>query len=213
MKTKSKKDNGVKVFNNFAEEYDAWFDNNWKTYQAEINAIKRLVSAHDFGLEVGVGSGRFAQPLGIKLGIDPSFNMLQIARTRGILVCQAFGEHLPFQNEQFDHVALITVVCFVTDVPCLLREVKRVIKKGGYIIIAFIDKDTNLGRIYQAQKNSNKYYRAAHFYSTPEIINKMIDAGFFEIESIQTILGEKNENEAILDGFGKGSFVILRATK
>lgn len=208
-----KNDLGIKVFNRYADEFDKWFDRNWDKYQAEVNALKRLVPSHGYGLEIGVGSGRFAQPLGIKFGIDPSLNMLQIAKIRGITVCQAYGERLPFQNAQFDHVTLITVVCFVADISSLLCEVKRVIKKGGYILNAFIDKNTDLGRLYQARKNANKYYRAAHFHSPSEMLDDMINAGFSKIKSVQTIMGDQNENEIVLEGFGKGSFVVLCAKK
>ena len=49
-------------------------------------------------MEIGVGSGRFAQPLGVKIGIDPSRNMLKFAKERGIQVIRGGGENLPFKD-------------------------------------------------------------------------------------------------------------------
>jgi SAM-dependent methyltransferase len=80
------------------------------------------------GVEIGVGTGRFSTPFGIRIGVEPSRNMAQIAKTRNILVCQAIGERLPFRDGQFDFALLVTVVCFVKDVATLLQEVRRVIE-------------------------------------------------------------------------------------
>jgi len=53
------------------------------------------------GLEVGVSTGRFAVPLGIRIGVEPANAMAEIARKRGIEVYDAKGEKLPFDDESF----------------------------------------------------------------------------------------------------------------
>ena len=37
------------------------------------------------GLEIGVGTGRFAGPLGIEIGIDPSMTMLTYSIKRNVV--------------------------------------------------------------------------------------------------------------------------------
>jgi hypothetical protein len=59
-------------FEKYAQKYDEWFDKNKFAYESELQAIKELLPINKNGIEIGVGSGRFASPLGIKLGVDPS---------------------------------------------------------------------------------------------------------------------------------------------
>ena len=68
------------------------------------------------GLEVGVGSGRFAVPLGIHWGIDPSQRLAVMAKNRGIEVIRGEAEHLPYRAGSFDLVLMMTVICFLDDI-------------------------------------------------------------------------------------------------
>ncbi len=85
------------VFDTYTEEYEEWFNKNKFAYLSEIEALKKVIPAGK-GLEVGVGTGRFAEPLGIDIGVDPSENMLKIAKLRGIKTFQGYGENLPFKD-------------------------------------------------------------------------------------------------------------------
>lgn len=207
---------GVNPFNQYYQEYDEWFELNQPIYQAEIHALQRLVPTTGYGVEIGMGTGRFTTPFTIKVGIDPAMNMCRIAKERGISVCQAVGEHLPFTKNQFDFALLVTVVCFVKSIPQLLGEVNRVITFGGKLIIGFIDRETPLGQVYQSRKDSNKFYRAAQFYSAEEIADHVHQSGFHEIKAVQTIFGlpgDKSNAYRISDGYGEGAFVAMLATK
>ncbi|MDX9959582.1 MAG: class I SAM-dependent methyltransferase, partial [Spirochaetia bacterium] len=51
------------------------------------------------GMEVGVGSGNFAVPLGIGLGVEPSEEMARKAERQGIRVFRNVAEALPFGPE------------------------------------------------------------------------------------------------------------------
>lgn len=59
----------------FADEYEAWFSENHHLFMSEVEAIRRLIPEFDKGLEIGVGTGLFAQKLGIKEGVEPSSAM------------------------------------------------------------------------------------------------------------------------------------------
>jgi len=207
---------GVAVFDRYADEYDRWFDENQQIYQAEVNALRRFVPETGLGVEIGVGTGRFSTPFGIRIGVEPSRNMAQIAKTRNILVCQAIGERLPFRDGQFDFALLVTVVCFVKDVATLLQEVRRVIEVGGKVIIGFIDKDSALGQLYESRKDADKFFKEAHFYSAPEIVAFVRQAGFGELQICQTIIGFPNNSATayrVYAGYGEGAFVVVSATK
>ena len=53
------------VFNEHAGDYDTWFDDHNSVYQAQLLILRGVVPYFRHGLEVGVGSGRYAVPLGI----------------------------------------------------------------------------------------------------------------------------------------------------
>ena len=92
-------------FEKYTQEYDEWFIKNKNQYLSELNSIKNLIPKSKKGIEIGVGSGRFASPLGIKYGVDPSIEMTKLSRKRGIQVSMAVAEQLPFNDNTFDSVS------------------------------------------------------------------------------------------------------------
>jgi len=77
-------------FEEHAKEYDNWFEKNHNTYLSELLLISGLFPASGKGIEIGVGTGRFAQFLKIKEGVDISKKMMEIAEKRGIKTHFAF---------------------------------------------------------------------------------------------------------------------------
>src|SRR3989337_3951512 len=160
-----KLDKNIQIFDELAQEYDKWFDESRCAYESEVLALRKFIPKNGKGLEVGVGTGRFAIPLGVKIGVEPAKAMADIARKRGIIVVEAMAEDLPFDDASFDFVLMVTTICFLQNPIRGLEEAKRVLKPGGYMIIGMIDKESPLGRIYEAKKNNSKFYRHAHSYS------------------------------------------------
>lgn len=218
---------GVRAFDERARDYDRWFDDNDGVYQAEVDAVRALLPDQGIGLEVGVGTGRFAAPLEVAFGIDPARGALEIALARGVHVCLGFGERLPFPNRWFDFVLLITVDPFVPHLAPLLEETQRVLKPGGSLIVGMIDRDSLLGQMYEEHKNADPFYRHARFRSAEEMINHLRQAGLKRIVARQTLSGPAieavstdqiqggfdAESLALREGFGSGAFVVLRAVK
>ncbi|MBN1144133.1 MAG: class I SAM-dependent methyltransferase [Bacteroidales bacterium] len=125
----------VNPFDPIAKEYDQWFDDNKTAYLSELEALKFFMPVQGKGIEIGVGTGRFASQLGIKCGVEPSERMASLARQRGIEVVTAFGEQMPFPDCSFDFAIMVTVDCFVSDIRQVYREAFRVIRNGGVLII------------------------------------------------------------------------------
>lgn len=209
--------NSETIFNIYIEEYEQWFETNKLAYLSELEALRKAFpSSWKNGLEIGVGTGRFAQPLGIKIGIDPSEEMLKFARKRGIKTVWGKGESLPFKDFEFDVVLLAFTLCFVEEPKKVLKEAKRVLKPKGRIIIGIIDRNSKLGRVYQGRKNNSKFYRVATFYSVDEVINMLNELCFKNIRTLQTLSvlpSELQEIEPAREGYGKGSFVVIYGDK
>jgi len=206
----------IEPFEKYSEKYEDWFERNKFVYESEIQAIKELFPKVKKSIEIGVGSGKFAVPLGIKIGIDPSPRMRKIAQRKGIKVIDAVAEELPFENSQFELVLMVTTICFVDNLGLAFREIYRILKPGGYLIIGFVDRDSSLGKIYQQHKENSLFYKIATFYSTKEVIYNLSKVGFKEFDFRQTIfhgLNEIKDVEPAKEDYGEGSFVVIRARK
>jgi len=203
-------------FETHTDRYEAWFEDHDDSYQSELAALERLMPATGRGLEIGVGSARFAAPLGIEVGIDPAEAMLEHARERGVSVVRGVAEHLPFRGDSFDTALIVTTICFVDDIARTLAEADRILSQSGHLVIGYIDKNSPVGRIYQEKKKQNPFYREATFVSTEELLEALEAAGFTDFEFVQTIyhwVDEVDGIEPIEDGYGDGSFVGIKASR
>lgn len=203
----------IASFEKYGDEYDDWFDTHADLYAAELEAIRRLMPpAGARGVEVGVGSGKFALPLGIRIGVEPSEKMAGKARLRGIDVHSGVAEELPFSGDSFDFVLMVTTICFVDDVAKSFREAFRVLKTAGFIIVAFVDRESELGRRYSAKKESSKFYKDASFFSAPEVLGYLKESGFTMTNVLQTLIHGQSPR-MIMEGFGRGSFIVIKGVK
>lgn len=206
----------IEPFQKHTIKYDRWFEENKYAYQSEINAIKELLPAFKTAVEIGIGTGKFALPLGIKFGIEPSEKMRKAARRRGIQAIDGIAEDLPLESESFDLALMVTTLCFLDDVPKAFSEVYRILKPGGYFINAFIDKESSLGKLYNKHKEKSIFYKIATFYTAEEVISLLDGAGFKNMQFRQTIFQPPdniNNDEPVKEGYGEGSFVVVRAQK
>jgi len=206
----------TEVFDRYAEGYDAWFEKNPIVYESELRAVAGMLPKHGKGMEIGVGTGRFAAPLGIKIGIEPSRAMGAIARRRGIQVVRGVAESLPVADAAFDFAIMVTTLCFLDDVESSLCQAYRVLKERGVLILGFIDRESRLGRRYLRRKADSLFYREARFYSYDEVARLMENAGFIELVCAQTGFQEMHRMQApepARPGHGEGLFVVLRGTK
>jgi ubiquinone/menaquinone biosynthesis C-methylase UbiE len=206
----------VKVFDKYFEQYEEWFEINKLVYLSELVSLEEVVPENELGLEVGVGSGRFAACLGIKVGIDPAKNMLKLARIRGVDVFLALGEKLPFKDESFDYAAIIVTICFVDDPNVVLEEAKRVLKLNGMLIVGIIDKESKWGELYSTKKEKSKFYKVAIFYSAKELWRLLTAIGFKNLKAYQILFQPPDSFKKIekpRKGYGKGGFVVMTCNK
>jgi SAM-dependent methyltransferase len=204
------------AFETHHQRYEAWFEKHEAAYISELLALRPFVPWEGRGIEIGVGSGRFAGPLGVQVGVDPSPAMLVYAAARGIEVVQGTAENLPFVAGSFDHAMVVTTICFVDSPAGMLAEARRVLKPGGRLVIGFIDRESALGQDYLAHQAENVFYRDATFYSSDEVAQLLLETGFSISAWGQTLahsLSETREIESLQPGRGQCAFVVIAATR
>lgn len=174
------------VFEEFAEEYDRWFEEHRAEYHAELTRVRHLLPCPDpRAIEVGVGSGRFATPLGIKLGLEPSLALARMARRRGIEVIRGRGESIPIRDGACSLVLMVTVICFLDDPVPVFRELHRILAPRGTLLIGFLEREGAVARKYRHDRGKHRFLSRARFYSSDEVQDLLGRTGFCvtEVES------------------------------
>lgn len=134
-----------------ARRYERWYETVEGSFALalEDRMIRRMISdwprrGQKF-LEIGCGTGLFLHifwEAGFEAhGMDSSPQMLAIARRRlednaELQVGQA--EHLPYEENEFDFAALLTVLEFTENPRAVLAEAARVARKG--LLITFLNR-------------------------------------------------------------------------
>jgi ubiquinone/menaquinone biosynthesis C-methylase UbiE len=121
----------------------------WGVNQSAIAALDVRETEHV--LDVGCGHGRgltaiaALAPKGRVAGVDPSELMVEIAakRNRGLIrshrvdIAVASAEDLPFASGAFDKAMCVHVVYFWRDLLPALKEIARVLKPNGRLVLLF----------------------------------------------------------------------------
>ena len=207
---------GVNAFDKSAQQYEAWFAEHPLVYVSELHAVREFIPKNGDGIEIGIGTGRFAAPLGIRRGVEPSRAMAELAKKKGLDVVSGVAENLPYKDNELDFALMVTTVCFLDDIDLAFKETHRVLKSGGLFIIGFVDRNSPLGKLYLERKDKSAFYKDATFYSVHELVSHLKNAGFDDFSFKQTIfrpLSEIQEAEPVKDGYGEGSFVVVRGVK
>ncbi len=205
-------------FNEHVAEYEEWFSKYPFVFKSEVEAIRDLLPTGEnvHGIEVALGTGRFARELGIKEGIEPAPNMRAIALKRNIEVLAAEAELLPYKDLHFDFVLMVFCISYFEDLKAALNEAKRVLKNGGALIVGFIEKNSVIGKYYEQRKPESLFYRQANFYTVKHISSMLNQLKFNNLQYSQTLfhaLDDIKEFEPAKPGYGEGSFILIKAIK
>lgn len=208
----------TKVFETHALEYDKWFDEYPYVFESEVGALRNAMPFGDLhGIEIGLGTGRFAMALGIKEGVEPAKSMRDIALSKGLEVFDAWAEKLPYKDLRFDFILMASCINYFDKLNVAFKEANRVLKPGGTIIIGCIDKNSAIGKSYEARKQESLFYKQAIFYPVEKVAKDLTDTGFRKLEFTQTLFEDSLEKikkfEHAKPGYGEGSYVVIKAIK
>lgn len=150
---------------------------------------KRLL---DVGCGDGVLSVRLAQSGADVTGLDSEPQMLVAARRRanesGVQVSFVDGaaQALPMNGCSFDIVVAVTMLCFVADPEHAVREMARVLRPGGRLVIGDLGRWSSwAARRRIAGWLGSMTWRAARFRTTGELRRLAFEAGLL----VETVRG------------------------
>jgi SAM-dependent methyltransferase len=154
------------------------------------------VEKRDTILDIGCGGGATVRKLaatateGKVYGIDHSEDSIAVARrtnrqgiaTGRVEIRQGTVSHLPFSDGMFDLVTAVETHFFWPDLPADMREVLRVLKPGGRLII--------IAEVYKGGKHDNRIQPLVElmgmaFLSVEEHNELFAAAGYSDIQVME----------------------------
>ena len=180
MKTTEKKE---QIFDNWPERYDNWFETPVgkviKEFEVDLAMDMLKPGSGQYILDAGCGTGIFTEyflAAGAKIkGLDLSEPMLQ--RAAGKFKDKDFScvpgdiTKLPFENEIFDKAISVTSIEFIEDGKKAVDELFRVVKPGGFILVATLNSLSPWAAKRTEQgKKGHPIFKSAVFRSPEEML-------------------------------------------
>ncbi len=174
------------VFDKIAEEYDQWYETKLGKFVDDVETnlgfslFRPKPGMHI--LDVGCGTGNFSIKLaemGCKvIGIDISSEMLEIAKEKAKKRGLDIEFHvmdvyrLEFEDNTFDGVFSMAAFEFIEKPKKAYKEMYRVLKLNGQLLIGTIHKESHWGKMYLSKAyQENSVFKYAHFKSLEELKN------------------------------------------
>lgn len=170
---------GISFNAKIAQGYEAWYG----TPKGRLVDIleKRVIDdlcrvcRGDKVLEIGCGTGHFSayfEELGADvIGLDTSSEMLRIAKDQHgrleIDFSRGDAYQLPFADNSFDLVAMITTLEFFSSPSKALEEAFRVSK--GKVFLGILNRNSLLA--WKRKRSEKNVWQEAHFYTLKEVRN------------------------------------------
>jgi ubiquinone/menaquinone biosynthesis C-methylase UbiE len=165
-------------FDRYAQRYDDWFTTpaGRKIFDLELRTLFQFIAPSQGKkmLDVGIGTGIFALEFAKKgmdvSGIDPSEEMIAIARKRGLSAKIGTGEDIPFEDESFDVVLSMSSMEFSPDPDKFVSEMVRIARPSVPVVVAVL----NLYALHGLKRRLKGLFKktifsGAHFYSYWEL--------------------------------------------
>jgi len=136
----------------------------WKELENDTKNMILEYSSRGKILDAGVGLGRLLSMLPNtyeKYGLDISLNYLPLAKKKGIEVCYARLEDIPYKDNFFDVIVCTDVLEHVLDLNLVCQQLLSVLKKNGLLIVRVPYKENLV--YYLGPKYPYKYVHLRNF--------------------------------------------------
>jgi SAM-dependent methyltransferase len=128
-----------------------WFQRSWQRWR--YHALVEMVRDYPRVLDVGCGSSQVLDGLPQADGCDIRINKLRHKRGRSGGLVRASVFDLPFRSDAYDAVIFSQVIEHLPQDPRILKEVVRVARPGGIVVVGTPDYGTwwtTIEKIYGA---------------------------------------------------------------
>lgn len=146
--------------------------------QGVLGPLLALSSGHVL-LDAAGGTGRVSEALAVSAGrvvvCDTSPRMLEQARKKGLETVQAELESLPFADATFDRILLIDAFHHVKDQRIALRELLRVLKPSGRLVIE--EPDVRRLSVKIVALLEKLFLMRSHFKTPAAMIEMIVEVG------------------------------------
>ncbi len=161
--------------------YDAWYETPFGAlcHRLERDALFSLAvfKPGETALDAGCGTGVYLEEL-LRLGlgvtgVDEGEGMLKYAagsRGRGAILIKASLQDLPLESSSFDKIISVCTLEFIADPLPALREMARVLKKDGVLLLGFLNKNSPWARLRMKKgRDTASIWHDARFFGLPGI--------------------------------------------
>lgn len=172
-------------FNSVAERWDSLVPPDAAAKLAEIVAASGL-SRRARVLDVGCGTGLLTPHLvdavgetGVVIGIDFAEEMIRLAAAKefgpNVRFQTADAAELPFPEADFDAVFCNNCFPHFPDKPGVLRELRRVLKTGGILVICHTSSREAVNRMHECVGGAVRHDRVP---AGADLRRMLVEAGF-----------------------------------
>jgi len=221
----------AEIFDDWPEKYDQWFETPMgrliKGYESKLVLRMLTPDPGEVILDAGCGTGIFTADIlktGARVvGLDLALAMLRRALTKctGRTFQFVIGDmqRLPFADASFHKAVSITAIEFIQDARIAVKELFRVTKPGGFIVVATLN---SLGpwaqRRKEAVKKGHPLFRHTIFRSPDEIkglspVEGIVKTAIHFEKHDDPDIASKIENSGRARGLNTGAFLAARWVK
>lgn len=211
----------IEAFDTVAGIYDDWYDHpqGKQVFEAEKNAVDQMIPRTGLGIEIGAGTGVFAESLTnidrTILCLDPSVEMIKKARKRKMPSLLGVGVPLPIRRDLLDFGYMVTVLEFLNDPVALFKEVKKYSKQNAALSILFINSDSSWGDLYQnIGEKGDPVFKQATLFSLEQVSTLLNKSGYSIIDAKGTLNSDPSNQEVddrIMEPSSKSGVIIVKA--
>jgi len=184
----------AKVFDRAAGVYEDWYRGRIgaQVLTAELQGLGALLPGRGLGVEVGAGTGIFAERLSTGwrgvVCVDPSPGMLSKAAQRNLVSIIAVAEAIPFRSEVLDFAYFVTVIEFLADPLEALMSVRGALKTGASIVTLTINRGSPWGKLYREKaEEGDPIFRQSKLYEMDEVRALHAMASYEYREALSTL--------------------------
>ena len=227
-------------FDGYADKYDEWFMKNENLFTSELRLFKKVLGdiSGKTLLSVGCGSGLFESYIensNIE-GIEPSADMAEIARKRGINVIKiGLIEDVELTDDKYDIIYFNGSSSYMEELSPVYGKCLKALKENGKLILLDVPKESAFGFMYLLGKSLNTYDHeflegampelpyplalatSGVWHTTEEKINVLKNLGINKFSYYQTLIKNplytNEEAEEVSEGYKSGGYVAIIAEK